>query len=509
MSNWRLKSWDRGDRHWFKWSFKQLVAWILSISILYISFSAVIYQQWQIQATVNDNTHLNADEEQSKTSRTQDWMLLERIRGAVRAAGGLPGSRLSDLKMKEWEEQHSCKGRDPLLALWSKKENRSTDRATRRAMTRLLEEYSNLHRICTQGGNMSYVMDLYNQRENGTSKCKFLVVEFGVYGLGNRMLWLVSAYMYALLTQRVLLLDGRDTIHHILCDPFPEGTFWNPDQILPPEGLRRFSALSRPTRDGLQMPVLESLFPRRDPLTHLLRQIVHPVDPIWERVQVVQNMHFRNAKRVLGMQVRFRDGGGMYDSLNSVVNKKITDCALELDLIPSNAFNFKYLKDIEQNGGRPVVIFIASLQKGLVNHFREYYAPILEWQKQKGEEVVKVIQLSHYGFQPFHLDGDFQAFAELLMLSLVDEIFTSPLSTFGYVAQAYGGLRPLLIEFDPRRNTNCQRGQSSDGCYQQGVSKCTCPSEPELDRKPVIEILPYLQPCQDTEGLQLVPPSDV
>ncbi|KAL3690644.1 hypothetical protein R1sor_004295 [Riccia sorocarpa] len=623
-----------------------LVVWFLGMSILYVSLSALVSQQWQIEATSNDNTSIRSiahklednflklEEEKSGTSGTQDWKLLARIRGSVRAAGGIPGSKLSDLERQEWQKQHSCEGREQLLGQWIRKENGSTDRETRRAMLRLFEEYSNLHRTCTQGGNMSYVSDLYKQRENGVTKCKFLVVEFGVYGIGNRMLWLISAYMYALLTQRVLLLDTRDTMHQVLCDPFP-GSSWQLPRDFPYSSSRRWVTaedffrawdaweegkeqevqteerekeneereytvrdLERESREveiliqartgtrrsagdwpdlgedtgrrrsvleshsrgappnftsvqanegwtpnarffcsktqerldqvpwvslsggclyflpdlfaiSTFRPVLESLFPRRDPLTHLLRQIAHPVDPIWNRVQAVQNAHFRDAKTVVGMQLRFRDGGGMYSSLNGVVNQKVMDCALERNLIPSNSFNTTYLKEFEQKGGPPVVIFIASLHRGLQNHLREYYAAILEWQQQKGKELLKLMQMSEYGFQAFDdLDGDFQAFAELLMLSLVDELFTSPQSTFGYVAQAYGGLRPLLIEFNPSNNANCQRGQSSDGCYHEGVTEYKCPSEPKLDGKSLTSVVPYLRPCQDFDGLQLVPPAD-
>ncbi|KAK4365814.1 hypothetical protein RND71_013694 [Anisodus tanguticus] len=49
-------------------------------------------------------------------------------------------------------------------------------------------------------------------------------------GLGNRMLTLASAFLYALLTNRVLLVDPGVNIPGLFCEPFPE-TSW----LLPPD----------------------------------------------------------------------------------------------------------------------------------------------------------------------------------------------------------------------------------------------------------------------------------
>ncbi|BBN03144.1 xyloglucan fucosyltransferase [Marchantia polymorpha subsp. ruderalis] len=601
-----------------KWSFKRLVALILAVFFVYVAVSAALSQHWQIQATSHEATfvpevdadgHHHSDGkdkgEGTGTGISAAWSLLEKTRRAVQVAGGVPGTTLSDEDRQQWESVCPCHGRDQLRSLWLTRKEGSTKRAPREPsgeLHLLFQEYSNLHRTCTRGGNMTHVLELYEQRANRYD-CKFLVVEFGVYGVGNRLLWLASAYLYALLTQRVLLIDTRDTIHQLLCDPFP-GSSWELQPHFPfssaqrwpmPDAFfqvwdawerdersykaymaemarkngteerradddddastgrsttkRRSLLLSGPTifdraqaNDGwspnprffcdkdqqrLQQvqwmslnsgclyflpdlfamasfrPALEALFPDRDPLTHLLRQIALPVDSVWNRVFSVHRAHFQSSRKVVGLQVRFRDGGGMYRALNDMVNERITACGREHDII---------LNPAAGGGSRdepPLVIFIASLHTGLQRHLREFYADLLERQMLTGKATLKLLQLSHAGFQAFDLDGDFQAFAEVVILSLSDEILTSPMSTFGYIAQAYGGLRPWLIDFDLHSSTSCRRGQSSDACYQMALSSFACPADPDINGKRLQDVVPYLRPCQDTDGLQLVPTSDM
>uniref|UniRef100_A0ACD5YQU9 Uncharacterized protein n=1 Tax=Avena sativa TaxID=4498 RepID=A0ACD5YQU9_AVESA len=63
-----------------------------------------------------------------------------------------------------------------------------------------------------------------SQSINSTTDCNyvFLIIHAG---LGNRMLEVTSAFLYALLTDRVLLVDRYKEIGDIFCEPFP-GTSW-------------------------------------------------------------------------------------------------------------------------------------------------------------------------------------------------------------------------------------------------------------------------------------------
>lgn len=62
-----------------------------------------------------------------------------------------------------------------------------------------------------------------------SSDCRYLVwISFS--GLGNRILTLASAFVYALLTDRVLLLDIQGHMQDLFCEPFPEASW-----LLPPD----------------------------------------------------------------------------------------------------------------------------------------------------------------------------------------------------------------------------------------------------------------------------------
>ncbi|KAJ1278964.1 hypothetical protein BS78_04G118500 [Paspalum vaginatum] len=54
--------------------------------------------------------------------------------------------------------------------------------------------------------------------------CRYLVY-ISYRGLGNRMLAITSAFLYAVLTDRVLLVDGGKDADALFCEPFP-GTTW-------------------------------------------------------------------------------------------------------------------------------------------------------------------------------------------------------------------------------------------------------------------------------------------
>lgn len=69
--------------------------------------------------------------------------------------------------------------------------------------------------------------------------CRYLVY-ISYRGLGNRMLGITSAFLYAVLTERVLLVDGGKDTGALFCEPFP-GTTW----LLPQAGWFSFSPLSR------------------------------------------------------------------------------------------------------------------------------------------------------------------------------------------------------------------------------------------------------------------------
>jgi xyloglucan fucosyltransferase len=63
----------------------------------------------------------------------------------------------------------------------------------------------------------------------GSPECRYLV-SISYQGLGNRILAAASAFLYAVLTDRVLLVDPSNEMGELFCEPFP-GTTW----LLPPD----------------------------------------------------------------------------------------------------------------------------------------------------------------------------------------------------------------------------------------------------------------------------------
>uniref|UniRef100_A0A0D9X6S5 Fucosyltransferase n=1 Tax=Leersia perrieri TaxID=77586 RepID=A0A0D9X6S5_9ORYZ len=96
-----------------------------------------------------------------------------------------------------------------------------------------LRAYEARHRRCAPGTPL-YAKAIDQLRSNPnrsveSTECRYIVwLPFD--GLGNRMLSMVSGFLYALLTDRVLLVDLPQDSSDLFCEPFP-GATW----LLPPE----------------------------------------------------------------------------------------------------------------------------------------------------------------------------------------------------------------------------------------------------------------------------------
>lgn len=89
-----------------------------------------------------------------------------------------------------------------------------------------LRKYEALHRKCGPG-TLFYkksLMQLTSAHSMGLVECKYLVwTPFN--HLGDRMLSMASAFLYALLTHRVFLVHVTDDMVNLFCEPFP-GVSW-------------------------------------------------------------------------------------------------------------------------------------------------------------------------------------------------------------------------------------------------------------------------------------------
>ncbi|KAF0890303.1 hypothetical protein E2562_002715 [Oryza meyeriana var. granulata] len=117
-----------------------------------------------------------------------------------------------------------------------------------------LRRYESIHRRCGPGTS-AYERAVARLRSPSNtsdaaaaapSECRYLVWT-PLEGLGNRMLTLTSAFLYALLTDRVLLFHHPgDDLKDLFCEPFPGSTWTLPEgDHLPFSGMQGFNARTR------------------------------------------------------------------------------------------------------------------------------------------------------------------------------------------------------------------------------------------------------------------------
>lgn len=87
-------------------------------------------------------------------------------------------------------------------------------------LKQMLERYAALHRRCT-GLEYAELGTMYAGKKR--PQCRYVVWSC-TFGLGNKLMSLVSTYLYAILSQRVLLIDSPGW-EHLFCEPFP-GSPW-------------------------------------------------------------------------------------------------------------------------------------------------------------------------------------------------------------------------------------------------------------------------------------------
>ncbi|KAG6548737.1 hypothetical protein Mapa_009747 [Marchantia paleacea] len=516
--------------------------------------------------------------------------LVSAIKEATRVAAGGRKPSFSDDETDAWHAENPCRSRRELLPKYARRKH-VQDVPPNRQWDVVLREYSKLHRTCLQtSGNLTH----YFMSKSTSNGCKFLIADvMGGSGLGNKILVVLSNILYAVLTQRVVLVPTDTLLSFVFCEPF-EGSSWRVDNSTipyppmshpslwqPPQyfyeefdrsmresvdsssSSREAATGSRPyasavTSQGLRKPwilddqwhprdrffcsqeqeqyreipwlymtgclytlpnlfaigsfrpTLEALFPDRMALTHLLRSVMLPGDTVWDRSIRLDDAYLAHADRRVGIQVRYKDGTPHYRKMNELYNDRITKCALENGILPNvdfsidNRLDDSHVAEVLRPKRNVVMVFIACLYTGLHDHLTRLY---LRHPSERGESV-GLVQVTHEDRQEFGVEVDRQALAEVMCLSFSDDLFVTPISTYGGVAQAYGALNPWFIEIRPNVDKPCTRGVSVDICYQGGLEKYTCPYDAEVNGQPISHVVPYLKKCIPEDyargGVQLI-----
>ncbi len=517
---------------------------------------------------------------------------------AMRVNGGEPVQPLSESERNDWHQKNPCISREKLpLRYAARKFVRHVEDASPAAWDAVFREYEILHRTCT-----TKVQDIslyFLEKDTSTpAGCNYLLCNTVLgSGLGNQILITASCLIYAVLTQRVLLLPSTNTLRDILCEPF-EGSSWkvnegkigfpvpsafwlSTDQFVSEVDLsvgsqdratttvhatdvtirhewrvqpdNRFFCITEQKflrnvpwvfLQGNQhfLPklfvipsfrtTLESLFPSRLVLTHVLRRSILPGDSVWQRVEQVREMQPDHAHRRLGVQIRYMDS--QFEA-SHLLEMRAQKCALENGMLPqhgqaatrsaltrtsqsnspiaeSNPGDAQSIDDSAASAvnGTTTVVFVASLYDTFEKSLSSEY---LQQAPANAGEHVTVVQVSSRHEQSyFNREEDEQALVEIILLSFSDDVIVSPQSTFGNVAHAYGALQPWVIagqnaiEGDSQQ-ASCSKAQSVDACYHTPERYLSCPHDPELDGSSVLELVPYIADClagEYPDSIQLI-----
>lgn len=422
-----------------------------------------------------------------------------------------------------------------------------------------LRKYEALHKKCgpeTESYNRT-VGQLKSGQATGTTECNY-VVWISYSGLGNRILTLASTYLYALLTNRILLIDRGTDMADLFCEPFPE-TSWllpldfplNPVNAFNEKSPESYGSMvkeklingkSPPSSVYLHLAhdygdfdklffceddqgflekipwlVLRSdnyfvpslflipkyeeelhrLFPQRDAVFHHLgRYLFHPTNLVWGLITRYYEAYLAKADEVLGIQIRVFDvGTGPFQH----VLDQILACTVEKKLLPDISKNEAVSPSTVVK--RSKAVLMTSLSAGYFETIRNMY-----WEHPTvNGETIAVCQPSHEEYQQMEKQmHNMKAWAEMYLLSLSDSLVTSSWSTFGYVAQGLGGLRPwILVKPENRTKPDppCGRAMSMDPCFH-APPFYDCKAKRGIDTGALV---PHVRHCEDMSwGLKLV-----
>ncbi|CAL9106159.1 unnamed protein product [Musa textilis] len=397
-----------------------------------------------------------------------------------------------------------------------------------------LRRYEALHRKCgpnTELYNRS-IQQLESDHSTGPMECNY-VVWIPHYGLGNRVMSIVSGFLYALLNDKVLLIHVDQDMEDLFCEPFPD-TSWVLPKDFPIENLGEFEGdatlsygklirdkiinndmrfatkVTLPAYVYLHLPwyskewdrlfycedaqqmlrkipwlllrtdeyfvpslflvdeyaeELQQLFPERTTVFHhLVRYLFHPTNTVWGYVMRYYQGYLAKADERIGIQIRiFPLVPIPFETmLNQIIN-----CTLSQHILP--AIDPQEPAAAPSNAAKVKAVLVTNLNSGYHDRLRDMY---YEHSTTTGE-VITVHQPSHEKQQ--HTDQrshNVKAWSEITLLSFSDVLVTTAWSTFGYVAQGLGGLKPWILPRHPRPGVACVQAVAvvAHTCLDSGAS---------------------------------------
>ncbi|WCJ39213.1 fucosyltransferase 1 [Euphorbia peplus] len=422
-----------------------------------------------------------------------------------------------------------------------------------------LRNYEKLHKKC-EPHSESYnrtVQVLNSTNVSTPTECNYFVWKTQE-GLGNRILTMTSAFLYALVTNRVLLVDHYSDMADLFCEPFPN-TSWllprdfpeefkwnshrptfgnllrsnaiNASMECPPPFLYVFLAARLDFFDMLfycedyhisilrkvpwlilrsdeyfvpslfLMPYfqeeLDRMFPDKETVFHHLgRYLFHPANKPWGLIIRFYESYLAKAEQRIGMQVRiFNPRSTSF----GILMDQVTACTLDENLLPKLDTQKLVASSMEKKASKSVLI------ASLYSHFYDNLTNMYSTYPTISGEVVAFHQASHEDRQHSKENNhNMKAWVEMYLLSMSDVLVTSSYSTFGYVSMGLAGVRSWMLSKMEGWNTSflsCQRVMSMEPCLHLPPTY-DCKAKAMAD---MANIVPYVKHCEDlTSGLKLV-----
>nr|GMC52631.1 galactoside 2-alpha-L-fucosyltransferase-like [Ipomoea batatas] len=401
-----------------------------------------------------------------------------------------------------------------------------------------LRSYEDQHRRCgphTEAYNKSLEFMI---KSGKNTDCKYVVWAL-LFGFGNRLISMASAFLYALLTNRVLLVSRLDHMSELFCEPFPGTSWYLPEDF--PISDAQFYRFDHNSSESYGNLVKNGLIDRFNGSTQLLPPFIY-LSLTWD-MDYYDELFFKDEDQKFLQKITWltmRSDEYFIPSLflMPMFQKDLEKMFPEKDTVfhflgrylfhPTNPvwelitrYHQSYLGADEKIGIQHVLdqIIACTMKEKilppinqdntqnrknktksvLVTSLSSWYADVIRdmyW--EHSGEVVQVHQPSHEEQQKWRETMHYKkALAEMYLLGMSDRLVTmSGESTFGYVARGLGDLKSWVM-YKPENHT------APDPPCRRVVSMEPCFFLPPLDH--TREIVPaYIMPCEDRmRGIKL------
>ncbi|KFK41886.1 hypothetical protein AALP_AA2G185000 [Arabis alpina] len=378
-----------------------------------------------------------------------------------------------------------------------------------------LQRYEDLHRRCgpfTRLYNLTVEkLKSGDRSDGGVSDCSYVIWLNSNDELGNRMLSLASAFLYALLTNRVLLVQPGVDMADLFCEPFPNTSWFLPLEFplksqfndFDKQSLRRDSGnttfvyrrLVRDFNDQQKLffykesqvlleettwlvmkadsyfvpslfsissfeQELEKLFPEKETVFYFLTQhLFHPTNVVWGLVTRYYHSYLARADQRIGIHIGVSDNGN--DLFQHLV-EQILACGIRHKLLPE-VVKQRHLPSSQVLNRKTRAVFISSSSPGYFESIRDVY-----WENPTVMgEIISVHKPSDKEYQKTQSNMENRrALTEIYLLSCADVlVVTSSWSSLVEVAYGLGGLKPWVLnkaENGTSHDPYCVRAKSME-----------------------------------------------